>query len=41
MSPELHAMVTGIISALTTVFWGLPGEKLGNLGVFGLQGFGC
>mmetsp|Transcript_7876 Transcript_7876/g.18829 ORF Transcript_7876/g.18829 Transcript_7876/m.18829 type:complete len:672 (+) Transcript_7876:71-2086(+) len=23
MSPELHAMITGIISALTTVFWGL------------------
>ena len=25
MSPELRAMMNGVISALTTVFWGLPG----------------
>lgn len=26
MSPELRAMMNGVISALTTVFWGSLGE---------------
>lgn len=28
MSPELRAMMNGVISALTTVFWGLPGCRM-------------